>query len=208
MANKAKIRAAVFASGTGTNAENLIRHAKNHPDFDVPVVICDQPHAAIVEKCKTHDIPCHVVPFQTTRVAHEKDILKELAPYKTDWVFLAGYMRILTTDFLDAFFDTTQGVSRIVNIHPSRLPEFPGRDAYKRAFDAYVPESGVTVHFVDGGIDSGPIILQETFPRLEDDDLKSFTARGFALEYDIYLKAIEILLRNLNTQQSLQEKRA
>lgn len=207
MDNNAKIRCAVFASGSGTNAENLIRHAQENPNFEIPVVICDKPKATVIDRCKALNTKCLVIPYAGSKTEHEKEILNALADYDIDWIFLAGYMRILQQDFLDIFFDAELGTSRIVNIHPSRLPEFPGINAYQRAFDAGVETSGVTVHFVDGGVDSGPIILQKTFPRKTNDTLESFTQRGFALEYKTYIEAIDILLQKIS-QPAYQEKRA
>ena len=207
MDNNAKIRCAVFASGSGTNSENLIHHAQENPNFEIPVVICDKPKAKVIDRCKDLNTQCLVIPYAGSKAEHEKNILDALSAYDVDWIFLAGYMRILQQDFLDIFFDAELGTSRIVNIHPSRLPEFPGINAYQRAFDAGVETSGVTVHFVDGGIDSGPIILQKTFPRKTDDTLESFTQRGFALEYKTYIEAIDILLQKIS-QPAYQEKRA
>lgn len=207
LAHKEKIRSIIFASGSGTNAENLIRHAAGNAGFSVAAVICDKPDAGVIDKCAALDIPCHIIPFENSKHSHEAQIRKALSAYDADWIFLAGYMRILSAEFIAEFYDPALGCARIVNIHPSLLPAFRGKDAYARAFAKNVSESGVTVHFVDSGIDTGPVILQRSFPRKPDDTLESFTARGLALEYKTYIDAIALLLGRLQNK-NLQEKRA
>lgn len=177
-----------MASGNGSNAENIIRFAQANPDkIRIPCIICDQPGAGVIERAKKMNVPCIVIPgTKATRKEQEKKILATLAEHKVEWVFLAGYMRLIGADFLAQFEDASLGVNRVVNIHPSLLPEFPGIDSYRRAFEAGVPVSGVTLHFVDNGVDTGPIIEQRKFERLKDDTLESFQARGMALEYGAY----------------------
>ncbi|TNE32706.1 MAG: phosphoribosylglycinamide formyltransferase [Alphaproteobacteria bacterium] len=207
LAHKEKIRSIIFASGSGTNAENLIRHAAENADFSVAAVICDNTDAGVISKCAALGVPCHVILFEGSKHSHEEKIRKALSAYDADWIFLAGYMRILSAEFITEFYDPAFGCARIVNIHPSLLPAFRGKDAYARAFTKGVSESGVTVHFVDSGIDTGPVILQRSFPRIADDTLGSFTARGMALEYKTYIDAIALLLARLQNK-NLQEKRA
>jgi len=207
LAHKAKIHSVIFASGSGTNAANLIRHAQENPDFSVAAVICDRADAGVISKCAALNIPCHVIPFENSKAQHEDKIRAALAAYNTDWILLAGYMRILSAEFIAEFHDPVLDCTRIINIHPSLLPAYRGMDAYGRAFAEDVPESGVTVHFVDSGIDTGPIILQRRFPRKSDDTLESFTARGMALEYQTYIDAIALLLQQLQNK-NLREKRA
>lgn len=207
MVHKEKIRCVIFASGSGTNAENLIRHSFDNPDFTVAALVCDNPDAGVIEKCAALDMPCHIIPFEQSKARHEEKIKNMLTQYDADWIFLAGYMRILSAEFIDKFYDPALGAARIVNIHPSLLPDFRGRDAYRRAFDAGVTESGVTVHFVDSGIDTGAVILQRRFGREENDTLETFTARGMALEYKTYIEAVALLTQNF-TNKDIQEKRA
>ncbi|MFH1017660.1 MAG: phosphoribosylglycinamide formyltransferase [Pseudomonadota bacterium] len=198
------IGAAVFASGEGTNAEALVRHAQTRPDaLAIPCGITDQPRAGVIARLSGLGVPVHVLPFARrasetvteAKASHEAAILGKLAPYAVEWIFLAGYMRILSSDFVSRFVRPGEPRSRILNIHPALLPEFPGLDAYRRAFRAGVPRSGVTVHFVDAGVDTGPILLQRTFPRLPGDTLESFIARGKTLEHTLYAEAVDRVIR-------------
>ena len=184
-----------MASGSGSNAENIVRFAQQNPDkIKIPLIICDQPGAGVIERAKKLNVPCIVIPgTKETRKEQEKKILETLAEHKVDWVFLAGYMRLISAEFLARFADATLGVNRIVNIHPSLLPAFPGIDSYRRAYDANVPVSGVTLHFVDNGVDTGPVIEQRKFTRLNNETFESFRDRGLALEYDVYTSFLKRL---------------
>lgn len=188
---------AVFASGNGSNAENILRHARHYPQrLHIPVVICDRPDAFVVERARQLGVDCKIVPK-----GEEGQILNILEERGVRWVFLAGYMRILKPAFLQHFFDPALGVHRVVNIHPSLLPAFPGKDAYKQAFEAGVKTSGVTLHFADAGVDTGPVISQASFERLPDDTLESFRQRGMELEYKLYRDFIDYLAGAWNTEE-------
>ena len=130
--------------------------------------------------------PCSINP----RDQHEADILDAISGWQPEWIFLAGYMRILSANFLRSFQDPVTRRYRVVNIHPSLLPDFPGMDAYRRAFESGVPEGGVTVHLVDEGVDTGPVLAQESFPRMADDDLASFVTRGQSVEHRLYVDVL------------------
>ena len=184
------IRAAVFASGNGTNAENIIRFAKKHPDhLSIPLVITNKPEAGVIARAYNHSIPYMIIPHSPTQDA---EMLQALSSYGIQWIFLAGYMRILSANFLQKFTKMA-GESRIINIHPSLLPAFPGKDAYRQAFEAGVKISGATLHYVDEGVDTGPVILQQEFSRLENDTLESFQRRGMEIEYALYTAFLEQL---------------
>lgn len=195
MANN-PIRAAVFASGNGTNAENILRHCGELDGIEAILVLTDQPYAGVIERAKKFGVTCEVVPRKKDmdKDAHEQSILDTLKREKIDWVFLAGYMRILSPQFLKSFYDEKLGVNRIVNIHPSLLPAFPGMDSYLQAFNAGVKISGVTLHFVDEGVDAGPIILQRAFERDENEEFDTFRNRGMQMEYEIYAKFLRHLI--------------
>jgi phosphoribosylglycinamide formyltransferase-1 len=191
-----------MASGSGSNAENLLSFASESGLFCVVCVITDQPGAGVISKCEKFGVDCFVVPikrenpeetFQELKSKQEHSVLAILNEKKVEWVFLAGYMRILSSTFIEQFSLRDSQKSKIINIHPALLPQFPGADAYKQAWDAGVPYSGVSVHHVDEGIDTGNIIIQEKFERVETDDFFSFKKRGMDLEYKLYIKAVEKL---------------
>jgi phosphoribosylglycinamide formyltransferase-1 len=186
--DKKPLRAAILASGTGTNAENILRHCRDNDGIEVLVIVTDQHYAGVIERARQFDVPCKVVPRRKgmEKGGHEAAIAAVLEEYGAAWLFLAGYMRILQPEFLRKFADSALGVNRIVNIHPSLLPAFPGRDSYLEAYNAGVKVSGVTLHFVDDGVDSGPVILQRAFERRDNESFDQFRARGMAVEYDIY----------------------
>ncbi len=194
------MKVCIMASGGGTNAENIIQYA---PKVGIEIVglISDQPDAYALERAANNDIEAVCLPFVRNKAnsyTEDKDI-HEMAIYEwmnqrgVEWVFLAGYMRILTSSFIERFEDEGAGHSRIINIHPSLLPSFPGKDAYKQAWNAGVKMSGATVHFVDSGVDTGAPILQDCFPRNVDDTLEDFVKRGLQVEYELYKKAMDIL---------------
>ncbi len=185
------IRVAILASGNGTNAENIMQRCANDPEsIAVAVVISDQRGAGVLERARRFGALSLVIARETTKEEHERRIVHALEGRQVDWIFLAGYMRILSPSFVRKF------QSRIVNIHPSLLPQFPGRDSYARAFEAKVPVSGVTLHLVDEGVDTGKIIAQAPFERLPDDTLDTFRERGLRLEYQLYRDFIDQLVRS------------
>ena len=125
-------------------------------------------------------------------MAHEQAILSHEWVKKCDWALLAGYMRLMTPLLLN-HFKREDGLYQMINIHPSLLPSFAGVDGYGDAFRYGVKVSGCTVHLVDEGMDSGPILLQDVFKRESKDTLESFKSRGMALEYEVYAKALKHL---------------
>lgn len=198
----APLRAAVFASGTGTNAENIIRTCKDLPHVDIALVITNKPGAGVIERARRLGIPCAVMPraqdmpLLAAKAAQEAQILEALRQARVDWLFLAGFMQLLSADFLRHFEDAALGINRVVNIHPSLLPEFAGKDSYERAFAAGKPLHGVTLHYVDSGMDTGPVIAQATYPRTPDMTFEQFCASGQQLEYGLYSDFLRHLPRN------------
>jgi phosphoribosylglycinamide formyltransferase 1 len=194
---------ALMASGNGSNVENLLAYAQKN-NITITLVITDNPTAFVIERCRKFAIPCEIVDynkmttkdFPTKKIAHEQTILKILKGHKIQWILLAGYMRILSDDFIKAFYDEGLKSNRIINIHPSLLPAFPGKDSLKMAFDANCSFSGVTIHFVDAGIDTGPIIMQRSYPRYKNDDFESFKTRGQKIEHEIYPIVLHSLIHN------------
>lgn len=186
------LRAAVFASGAGTNAENIIATCQALPEIKIALIVTNNPAAGVIARAARHGIPCAVIPRpqdlppRTAKAAQEAQMREALQAAGIDWLFLAGFMQLLSADFLADFYDTARGVNRVVNIHPSLLPDFAGKDSYERAFAAEKPAHGVTLHYVDNGMDTGPVIAQATYPRTPDMTFDAFCAAGQALEYNIY----------------------
>ncbi len=194
-----------MASGSGSNAENLLSYAAESGLFSVECVITDQPGAGVISRCEKFGVDCYVVPFEKkdadeafsqVKLRQEQKVMAILNEKKVEWVFLAGYMRILSSKFIKQFSLIDKEKSKIVNIHPALLPQFPGINAYEQAWEAGVSVSGVTVHHVDEGIDTGNIIAQEEFERSKNDDFSSFKKRGLNLEYKLYKKAVEKLFQD------------
>ena len=147
---------AVFASGNGTNFEALANAAQAvDSHYQIAVLVCDQMQAPVIQKAAARHIPTLVVNFKdyANKAAAETYILSQLPP--VDALIVAGYMRIIGPTLLNAF------PKRIINLHPALLPSFPGRQGIKDAFDYGVKVTGVTVHYVDAGIDTGEIIAQD-----------------------------------------------
>jgi|SRR5690625_1598402 len=185
-----KKRIAVFASGTGSNYE-AIMEAEDLP-CEVVLLVCDQPGATVIEKATKYNTPTFVfnVTDYENRTAYEQEIVEQLMANNVDWIILAGYMRLLGPTLLNEF------EGRIINIHPSLLPEFPGLDAIGQALRAGVQETGVTIHYVDAGMDTGPVITQQTVPIANDDTLASLTEKIQAIEHKLYPNTIRQLLKN------------
>jgi len=188
-----KIRAAVFASGTGSNFEALVE--RDDLVCEIAFLVCDQPDAKVIEKASNYGIEAFVFWAKdfSSKEAYEQLLIEKLREKEIDWIFLAGYMRIVGHALLRAF------EGKIINIHPSLLPDFPGKDAIGQAYEANVRETGVTIHFVDEGIDTGPIIAQETVPVYEDDTKETLKQRIQVVEHQLYPKTINQLLKKITS---------
>lgn len=199
-----KTKIAIMASGSGTNAENIMEYAKDHSSLEVACIITDKFDAGVIDRAKNFDVPVVVIPLQKGderdksfhRMMQEIEIIKVLRMYDVEWICLAGYMRILSKQFLNHFYDQDLDRARVINVHPSLLPDFPGINSYKRAFEAEVDKGGVTIHFVDEGMDTGSHIVQKSFPRDKGDDLDSFVKKGMELEYKMYREVLGRLTEN------------
>lgn len=160
-------------------------------DAKVQLVFSNNADAGALEIARQYEVPVMAIASKgKPREQHEQEVLDCLAKYELDFVVLAGYMRVLTPRFLQAFRHSA-GYFRVINIHPSLLPAFPGANAYEDAFNYGIKVSGITIHLVDEKVDHGPILAQETFARLEDDTLESFKSRGLALEHSLYPKVLQ-----------------
>lgn len=183
-----------MASGKGTNALNLIHYLRKNNKVKIRVLVCDNPKAEILKSETAIDIPLIIIPKESlSKQEHEEEILKALDKYNVDWVLLAGYRKILSSHFLKNFWNKDTLRYQVINIHPSLLPEFPGRDAYKQVYESSKLRSGVTVHYVDTGVDTGPKIYQESFMRTPGESLQELVTKGKAIEHRAYPKALEII---------------
>lgn len=180
----------ILISGRGSNMVALVDAVKSGeiPASEVAVVISDQADAAGLAKAAERGVETLVIERRgRPRAEHDAEIIAALRVRGVELVCLAGYMRLLSPDFVQAF------PNRIVNIHPSLLPAFPGLDAQKQAFDAGVPVTGCTVHFVDELLDHGEVILQREVPRLPDDTVETLAARILAEEHSAYVDALKLV---------------
>lgn len=160
------------------------------PESEVAVVISDKAAAPGIGKAASLGIETVVVERAgRSREDHDTEIVSELKRRDVDLVCLAGYMRLLSARFVNQF------PNRIINIHPSLLPNFPGLDAQRQAVDAGVTESGCTVHFVDEFLDHGPVILQKRVPVLPGDTAETLSARILEVEHSAYIEALQQLSR-------------
>jgi phosphoribosylglycinamide formyltransferase-1 len=186
-----KTRIAVLISGRGSNMLALadaIRDGKI-PNSEIAIVISDHANAAGVIAARQLGLVTIAIERRgRTREQHETEIISSLQNESIDLVCLAGYMRLLSPCFLNAFS------GRILNIHPSLLPAFPGLDAQRQALQHGVKWSGCTVHFVDDSLDGGPIIAQSIVPVYDDDDEASLSARILEQEHRLYAEAVAFIV--------------
>ena len=174
---------AVFASGNGSNFQVIAEQ------FPVEFVFSDHRDAYVLERAEKLGVTAHAFELKEfdSKVDYEKAIVALLEKYNIDLVCLAGYMKIVGTTLLKAY------EGRIINIHPAYLPEFPGAHGIDDAWEAGVDQSGVTIHWVDSGVDTGTVIKQVRVPRLTGDTIESFEARIHENEYKLYPEVLESL---------------
>jgi formyltetrahydrofolate-dependent phosphoribosylglycinamide formyltransferase len=176
-------RIVIFISGSGSNMEALIR-ATQAPDFpaDVVAVFSDKAGAGGLAKAHAHGIGTHVFERRQygSKQAHEQAILAALDALQPDFICLAGYMRLISGDFVARY------PGRILNIHPSLLPLFPGLHTYDRAIAAGMKIAGCTVHLVTEGMDEGPILAQAAVPVLDGDNAETLARRVLTVEHVLY----------------------
>jgi phosphoribosylglycinamide formyltransferase-1 len=185
-----KPKIAVLVSGRGSNLQAIIDNIeKGRLSAELAVVISDQADAYALERARKHNIPAvHVSAkgYKGKRDAYDAELVKELQNRGVELVCLAGFMRIITPVLIKAF------PNRILNIHPSLLPAFPGLHVQKKALEHGAKFSGCTVHFVDEGMDTGPIIIQAVVPVLDSDTEDSLSERILKQEHKIYSRAIQL----------------
>lgn len=186
---------AVFASGNGSNLQAIIDAIHNKTlDAKIAVVLSDQNNAYALTRATTHHIPTLIVQKHSTetRDAHTARIVEALTPYSASLICLAGYMRIIGAPLLEAY------PNRIINIHPSLLPAYPGLHSIERAFADHVRETGCTIHRVDSGMDTGTILAQTRVPILSNDTLDTLTARIHDAEHVLYPATIQKILNPIS----------
>ncbi len=185
-----KTRIGVLVSGRGSNLQAILDNIRQGKlSVELAVVISDQKDAFALERARNADIPAvHVSPsgYKDKREAYDALLVSHLQQYNVDLVCLAGFMRIITPVLIKAY------PNRILNIHPSLLPAFPGLHVQKKALEHGVKFSGCTVHFVDEGMDTGPVIIQAVVPILDDDTEDTLAERILKQEHTIYSRAIQL----------------
>ena len=184
------INIAVFISGRGSNFLALLKNIEKGvlKNCQIAVVFSNNPNAKGLEYAAEAGIKTIVIPSKnrSDRAEYDKEIINALSEYNIDLICLAGYMRIVTHELVDAY------KNRIINIHPALLPSFPGLHAQKQAIDYGVKVSGCTVHFVDSGMDTGPVILQKTVPVYDNDTEDTLSERILEQEHTAYSEAVAL----------------
>lgn len=183
----ATLKLGILVSGSGTNLQAILDAVRAGTlDADVRIVISNKPGVRSLERARLAGVPAKVLSHRdfSSRDAFDQALVDELRASGVQWVVLAGFMRVLTRTFLCAF------ERRVINIHPALLPAFPGIHAQKQALDYGVKVAGCTVHFVDDGVDTGPIIAQRAVPVLDGDDEQRLTERILEQEHQIFVQVL------------------
>ena len=186
-----KKRIGVLLSGRGSNFEALVESvaAGRIPNAEIAIVISNREGAPGIQRAESRGIRTRVIPSKgLEREAYDRQVVAVLNEHKVDLICLAGYMRLLSPYFVAAF------PNRILNIHPSLLPSFPGLESQRQALEYGVKFAGCTVHFVDENLDAGPIVLQAIVPVEDKDTEESLSARILKEEHRIYSEAVRIVL--------------
>lgn len=190
MRRTVRLKLGVLVSGSGTNLQSILDAVQQgRLDAEVRVVVSNRPDAYALERATRAGVETRVLDHREfeSREAFDRTLVQLLRTAQVEWVALAGFMRVLTPEFLQAF------PGRVLNIHPSLLPAFPGVNGPRQAFEYGVKVAGCTVHFVDEGVDAGPIIAQRAVPVLEDDDAESLRKRILEQEHALYVEVLQAL---------------
>ena len=184
---------AILGSGNGSNCQAIIDAINDCKlNANVSCIISDVKDARILTRAQHNQIPSYFIdcsPFRTVlKDDAEKNLISILKEHEPDIIVLAGFMRIIKSEFLSLY------PNKIINIHPSLLPNFPGLNAGKQALDAGVSETGCTVHYVDDGIDTGKIILQKKVPISKDDSIESLMEKIHKAEHSTLIKALQKII--------------
>ncbi|AUI71385.1 phosphoribosylglycinamide formyltransferase [Companilactobacillus alimentarius] len=198
------MKVAIFASGNGSNFESIASSEElKKLGLEIEILVCDQPQAQVLQRAKNHHIKTFVNKLSdyNNRSEYEKAIVEKLKPLEVEYILLAGYMRVVTKTLLSNY------PNRIINIHPSLLPKYSGLEAIHRAFLANEPVTGVTIHYIDEGVDTGPIIKQSKVVRLQDDTETRLESRIHQTEHQMYRAVVrDLLIKNngvVNNEKSI-----
>jgi phosphoribosylglycinamide formyltransferase 1 len=190
MSSPQKHRLGILLSGRGSNFVAIADNAAaGRIPADIAVVICNRPGAPGLEEAQRRGLDAHMIPSKgLEREQYDRQVVEVLRSKQVDLVCLAGFMRLLSPYFVSQF------PNRIINIHPSLLPAFPGLEAQRQALEYGVKITGCSVHFVDENLDAGPVIIQQAVPILDADTVETLSARILEQEHRIYSEAINIML--------------
>ncbi|HEY0826672.1 MAG TPA: phosphoribosylglycinamide formyltransferase [Bacilli bacterium] len=184
-------RIAIFASGGGSNFQAIVDAVKQgRLDVSIKLLVCDRPKAGVISRAEAAGIPSFIVRAKDypSRVELDKDIVRQLDEAgPIDLIVLAGYMRLITDCLVQPYY------GRMINVHPALLPAFPGLHAVEQALEYGVKAAGATVHFVDGGMDTGPIIAQKTVTVSNEDTIETLTTRIHAVEHELLPQVIQAI---------------
>jgi phosphoribosylglycinamide formyltransferase-1 len=191
-----KKRIAIFASGSGSNAQKIMEHFKRSNDAEVVLVLANNPDAYVLQRADNFEIPSHI--FDRTEFYQTDNIVRMLKNLQVDLIVLAGFLWLVPQNMLQAF------PNKIINIHPALLPKFGGKGMYgdnvhKAVLKAGEEESGITIHFVNENFDEGEIIHQSRFKIEPDDDLEMIKFKIQQQEHSHYPKVIETLLKKMKS---------
>lgn len=188
------IRIAILFSGRGSNMQTLANHiAQPEVNAEFTVAITNRPQAGGIDICKQLGVACHIIDHETfdARAAFDAALDDILRAAKIDLICCAGFMRLLTADFVNGWPD------RLLNIHPSLLPKYKGLHTHKRALEAGDKKHGCTVHYMRPEMDDGPIIVQKKVPVRDDDTPDSLTQRVIEQEHIAYAEALDVVLKKM-----------
>jgi phosphoribosylglycinamide formyltransferase 1 len=189
-----KKRIAIFASGSGSNAQKIMEHFKKHNEAEVAIVLTNNPEAYVLQRADNFEVPSHI--FTRHEFYQTDEIIQILKNLQIDIIVLAGFLWLIPDNLLKAF------PNKIINLHPALLPKYGGKGMYgdnvhKAIIEAGDLESGITIHFVNENFDEGEIIHQSRFHIEKDDDLEMIKFKGQQLEHLHYPKVIELLLKKM-----------
>lgn len=188
------MKVAIFASGNGSNFEAIAESDElRNLGLEIELLVCDQPNAHVIKRAEKYHVPVFVnqLADYANRSEYEQAIIDKLTPLKIEYILLAGYMRVVTPTLLGVY------PNRIINIHPSLLPKYSGLEAIERAYVANEPVTGVTIHYIDEGVDTGPVIKQMKVVRLRNDTEASLESRIHQTEHQMYRTVVrDLLIKN------------